>query len=76
MPTISDMGSRIIRMVSYFAATLSLRYWVAIKVSFAVTASPSFIHITTVGGDPEEEQFIAKTLVELSCRDEILTGTG
>ena len=45
------------------------------KVSFSATDSPSFVHVTFVGGEPEDEQFRMKTVVELSCNDEILTGT-
>ena len=36
--------------------------------------SPSLIHVTFVGGDPNEEQFKVKVAAEISCNDEMRTG--
>lgn len=72
LPITSEGCIEIIRTLSYLAVTPSLRYWIAEKVSFMLTTSPSLVHTTFVGGDPDEEQFKVKTVVEASCSDKIL----
>lgn len=74
VPRTSDGGKNTVRMVSYLAVVPSMRYCVILNVLFVSTASPSFIQDTFVGGDPREEQLIAKAVVEASCRATILIG--
>jgi hypothetical protein len=74
VPTTSDGCNERVRILSYLAATPSRRYWMAAVVSLSISASPSLIHVTLVGGDPDVEQFRVKTAPESSCSDIMLTG--
>lgn len=66
IPITSDGGKE---MLSYLAVVPSIRYWTVSKVSFTVTISASLIHVTFVGGDPEEEHFKVNTDADVSSRD-------
>jgi len=68
-PKTSNIVVDINKRLSYVADILSLRYCVALKVSFVATISPFLIHVTFVAGEPVEEQFRMKDEVELSCND-------
>lgn len=74
VPNTSDGGNKIVRVLSYFAVKLSVRYWVVMKVSFIVRVSPSLTQVTFVGGDPIEEQFRVKAAAEISSNDNTLIG--
>lgn len=62
-----------IRILSYIAIAPSLRYWLVVKFSECVSILLSFIQVTLVGGDPEEEQLTLNTSAEFSCSDKMLT---
>ena len=74
MPRTSDGGKKTVRMLSYLAVVPSMRYCIILNVLFVSSASPSLIQDMFVGGDPREEQLIAKAVVEASCRPTILIG--
>ena len=73
VPITWDGDKELLKMLSYLDVRLSLRYWVVTKDWFMVSAIPSLVHVTFVGGDPREEQFRVKTFAELSCSDKMLT---